>query len=274
MYTQRKKSFKAGLSIFVSMMIVLSAFSVGAKEAPVKKDLSVEEIIKLVDEKGSVFSSSQGTAELVMDITKKGKTKSRTMSLKVKRDDGLLKALMRFEKPAKVSGISFMVLEKKDALPDQYVYVPTAKVVRRVAPGNASSSFFGSDFAYIDLMPLPASSKEQAAYKKLADNQVGKQPVYVLEALISVKGSPYSKLVTYIHQKLLIPIKIEFFDSDGKALKTLNVKKIEKIDGEYMPTVLKMRNLQKKSSTVLSIKKINRSAKISDSDFTEEAMKR
>lgn len=253
---------------------ILSAFTAqGARAAT--DDLTVDQIVDKALAKGNV-GFRQGTATLKMDITtERGEVKSRTLELKAMRsDDGLVRSLVKFTRPAEVAGISFLVLEKKDALPDQYVYVPAAKVVRRVAAGNASSSFFGSDFAFADLMPLPPSQRDKVDLKRLDDSDVGGQPTYVIEAIPRVEGAPYGKLITYVHKKHLIPLKVDFFDDKMKPLKSLKIKKLKKLQGELIPVEMVMKNVQKGSKTVLEIKDPDPAAKLSPSDFTEEAMQR
>ncbi len=262
-----------------SCLAVSAALAAAEGEAPVRvaqaDKISADDIINKALEKGNV-GFSQGTATLKMDITNaRGEVKSRTLDLRAMKDDaGLVRSLVKFTKPAEVAGISFLVLEKKDALPDQYVYVPAAKVVRRVAAGNSSSSFFGSDFAFVDLMPLPPSERDKVAVTRLPDQKVGGQLAFVIEAIPKVEGAPYGKLVTYVHQKHLIPLKIDFFDDKMKPLKVLKVRKLKKLQGELVPIELVMRNVQVGSQTLLTIKNPNPKAKLSPSDFTEEAMQR
>ncbi len=257
-------------SALALLLAVPAAPAFAAKDA-----ITAEQILDKALAKSQV-GVQQGTAVLEMKIVSpRGEAKSRTLAVKAMRgEQGLLRSLVRFQKPAEVAGIAFLVREKKGALPDQYVYVPAAKVVRQIAAGNASSSFFGSDFTYADLMPLPASERDQVKLNRLADTDVGGQPAYVVEAMPQFEGSPYSKLVTYVHKEHLVPLKIEFFDPQGKPLKTLSVKKLKKVKDELLPVELVMKNLQQGSRTEIVISDPDPDAKLSDADFTEEAMQR
>ncbi|MCP4499695.1 MAG: outer membrane lipoprotein-sorting protein [Deltaproteobacteria bacterium] len=239
-------------------------------------ELTAEQILEEALNKGFV-GFKKGTAIMQMQIVnKRGEVKSRTLEVKAMvNDDGQIRSLLRFQKPAEVAGISFLVRAKKDQLPDQYVYVPAAKVVRRVAAGNATSSFFGTDFTFADLMPLPANQKDNVKLKRLPDTEVGGQKVYVVETIPTVEGSPYGKVIAYVHQKSMVPLKIEFFDPSLKALKTLRVKKLKKMkDGQMLPVKVQMKNEQKGSKTILEIMNPNPRARLTDADFTEEAMQR
>lgn len=251
------------------------ALALPAGAALAQDTLSAEQLLDKALAKSQV-GFQQGTAVLEMTIVSpRGEAKKRSLAIKAMRGEGgLLRSLVRFQRPAEVAGIAFLVREKKDALPDQYVYVPAAKVVRQIAAGNASSSFFGSDFTYADLMPLPASERDKVKLTKLADTSVGGQPAYVVEAIPQFEGSPYSKLVTYVHKEHLVPLKVEFFDPQGKQLKVLSVKKLKKVKDELLPVHLVMKNVQQGSRTELEITNPDPDAKLSDSDFTEEAMQR
>ncbi len=250
------------------------------------QELSAEEIVERALGRGAV-GFQQGTATIKMTIvTSKGDTKERTLEISAMKDgDGLLKSMVKFSKPADVSGTAFLVVQKKDALPDQYVYVPKAKVVRRIAAGNATSTFFGSDFTYADLMPLPVSEKDKIAVEKLPDGIVGGQAVFVLQVTPKVEGSPYGRVVAHVHKELLVPLKIEFFDPQGQPLKSLVVHKLQKInvcptntkkkDGceQHVPMEVEMKAAVG-SRTELVLEKVDPNAALTEADFTEEAMQR
>lgn len=259
-----------------AVTLTLSGLSASSARAQSGKELSADEIVEKALGKGAV-GFKQGTASIKMTIVSpKGEAKERTLDVKAMRgEDGLLKSMVKFTKPADVNGTAFLVVEKKDALPDQYVFVPKAKVVRRIAAGNASSTFFGSDFTYGDLMPLPMSEKEKVAIEKLADGDVGGQPVYVLQITPKIEGAPYGKVIAHVHKEHLVPVKIEFFDNKQAPLKTLRVKKLQKIKGsnEQVPVEVEMKAATG-ARTELVLENVDPNAKLLESDFTEEAMQR
>jgi hypothetical protein len=237
-------------------------------------ELGAEEIVEKALSKGAV-GFKQGAASIQMTyVSAKGDAKDRSLEIKAMRGaDGMLRSLVKFTKPADVNGTSFLVVEKKDALPDQYVYVPKSKVVRRIAAGNASSSFFGSDFTYADLMPLPVSELGKVDLQKLEDGDMGGQPVYVVQVTPKIEGAPYGRLVAHVHKTLLVPLKVEYFDPAGKPLKTLRVKKLQKVEGEQVPVEVEMK-AESGSMTRLILEKVEPNAKLTEADFTEEAMQR
>jgi len=262
------------LAAAATALLSTAFFATGSVAAKKAAEPTAEELVEKALSKGAV-GFKQGTASIQMTLyTQKGEAKPRSLDIKAMRGkDGLLRSLVRFTRPADVNGTSFLVVEKKDALPDQYVYVPKAKVVRRIAAGNASSSFFGSDFTYADLMPLPMSEKDKVAIEKLPDAEVGGQQVYVLAVTPKIEGAPYGKLIAYVHKELMVPLKIEFFDPDQKPLKTLRVKKLQKVNGEQVPVEVEMKAANG-ARTELVLEKVDPDAALTEADFTEEAMQR
>jgi hypothetical protein len=272
-------------ALIVAPLVFAFAVVPVASAAPAK-ELSAEEIVEKALSKGAV-GFKQGTASIHMTLySPKGEAKPRSLEIKAMRgQDGLLRSMVRFTKPADVNGTSFLVVEKKDALPDQYVYVPKAKVVRRIAAGNASSSFFGSDFTYADLMPLPMSEKDKVSIERMPDGVLGGspaqdgkpevkgQPVYVIAVTPKIEGAPYGKLIAHIHKDLLVPLKIEFFDAQKNPLKTLRVKKLQKVNGEQVPVEVEMK-AETGARTELTLEKVEPNAALTEADFTEEAMQR
>lgn len=237
-------------------------------------ELTAQNILDKALENGSIgFSKGSAVIEMLIE-DEKGRAKERVIDVKAMKDDDGLKTLLKFQRPAEVAGMGFLVVEKDGSLPDQFLYMPAARVTRRVPATNAGGSLFGSDFAYADLMPLPAKDAEDVTSIRLADDKVSGRPTYVIQTDIPVTGSPYSRLVTYVDQTYLLPLRIDFFDADGKALKTLKVKELKKVDDRLLPTRLSMKNAQKGSSTEIRVRDIEPNAPLGPSDFTEEALQR
>ena len=262
------------LAAAAAALLVCPAAVAAGKTAKAPVELSADAIVEKALAKGAV-GFKQGAASIKMTIVSpRGDAKERSLDIRAMRGaDGLLRSMVKFTRPAEVNGTAYLVLEKKDALPDQYVYVPKAKVVRRIAAGNATSTFFGSDFTYADLMPLPVSQRDKVKIAKLADAEVDGQPVHVIDVQPRIDGSPYARLVVHVHKDLLVPLKIEFFDPQGAPQKTLSVKKLQKLNGEFVPVEVEMRATAG-SSTQLVVEQVAPDVKLTDDDFTEEAMQR
>lgn len=277
----RRIFFKLNYLVIFTLMQLAPLSPVLAKTEAVKaldtnlvKSESIEDILKKTFSKAMV-GATQGTATLKMILTNaSGVKKERTLKFKSIDEGNLLQFLIKFEKPADVKGTAFLVKERKGQLPDQYIYIPAMKTVRRVAAGNATGSFFGSDFIYADLLPYPEESKKDVEVIKQPDQTLDNKIVYVAQIVPKNAESPYGKLLIFIDKANYVAQKIEFFDRKDKLLKILKALKLEKIAGKLTPVEIQMENVQTKTSTTIIISDINPSAKLTADDFTTAAMQR
>jgi len=84
----------------------------------------------------------------------------------------------------------------------------------------------------------------------------------------------YSRTITWIIKDKWIGLKKEFYDEDGDLLKTLAVKKYEKISGFWIILHSQMHNIQKEHTTDMELKNIKINSGIAVSKFTVRMMKR
>jgi hypothetical protein len=242
------------------------------------KELTAEQIVNTAYEKqAQAYTNIKANLKMTL-TTAKGETKVRDLELKgVRTPDGLVRTVVRFRSPADVAGTAFLVLQNKSGPPEQYLYLPNLKKVRRIASGQASQSFMGSDFTFLDMSPVPAAGVAEVGYERLPDGNVGGQAVYVAEVKPKVQGAPYSRVVVYVQKESMTPIKVEFFDATGAALKELKVKKLKKLKGvdgkdRLVPLETEMRNQQKGSTTLLSLEDVDLETKLNEADFTPSSL--
>lgn len=261
------------LAFFLVLLSPLTqAYAVSAQQP--RAELSAEEIAKVAFSR-TLMGVGKGTADMRMNIVSaEGNKKERKVRFKTMRTpEGLMRYLIKFDSPAEIKGTSFLVRERKGQLPDQYVYAPALKATRRIPAGNASSSFFGTDFIYADLLPYPTDKKSEVELKKLPDQVLRGQSVYVVEISPKAAESPYGKLKSYIQKDKLVSVQIEFFDRSGALIKTMRVNKFKDVEGQLTPVGIEMKTAAG-GKTELFIENINPKAPLSEDDFTESAMTR
>lgn len=262
------KAFKT-ISLLVGLILVglpLSAVEVSKKP-------TADEIAKDAFERAFV-GLQKGTATIQMDITPET-SKSRTLSFKAMHTtDGLLRYLIKVVKPASLAGMSYLALQKKDGFPDQYMYTPSDKVVSQVAAGKGTSSFFGSpNITYADLGAYANGDKEKVELKLLDDTKIKGEDCYVLQITIKDTRSPYSQIIGNVRKSDRIPVEMSFYDQSKALLKTLTVLELGKVASASVPVKLEMKSVSG-SKTVLTIINSKPDARLSDSDFTTDAMQR
>ncbi len=239
--------------------------------------MTAEQIVRTAYERNSAaYANIKANLKMTL-TTAKGETKTRDLELRgLRTTDGLVRTIIRFRSPADVAGTAFLVLQNKNGPPDQYLYLPNLKKVRRIAAGQASQSFMGSDFTFLDMSPVPAAGVTEVTYERQPDSTVGGMAVYVSEVKPKAQGAPYSKVIVHVQKEHMLPIKAEFFDAVGAPLKVLSVKKLKKLkaaDGDkVIPLETEMRNLQKGSTTILSLEDVDLTTKQVETEFTPTSL--
>ncbi|GAC1538750.1 MAG: outer membrane lipoprotein-sorting protein [Polyangiales bacterium] len=212
-----------------------------------------------------------GHATLTMTIGQDdGSTEARSFEAWSKRTDGLLRSKIVFRAPAKIAGMSFLLLQRKDLPDEQYVYLPAYKKVRRITSKERTGAFGGSDFTYAD---LERREVKDARYEKRADEDVGKEHCVVIDALpTKAADSIYAHVTTWLRKDDDVPLRTQFFGLDGKLEKTLFTKKLKTIDGKAVVTLSRLERAGSKRFTELSVDAIDFKVDAPDAMFTEAAL--
>lgn len=212
--------------------------------------------------------------ELVMSlINSRGNQRVRKIKQFVKDFGNMEKKIMFFTSPADVNNTSFMnwSYNEKGKDDDQWIYLPALKKVKRISSDSKSDYFMGSDFTYDDLGDRhPTSDK----HKLLREEKFNGEDCYVIESIPNEEEYMYSRTVTWIVKDKWIGQKKEFYDEDGEHLKTLSVKKYEKIKDYWIILISEMHNVQKDHTTKMELSNVKVDTGIPASKFTERMMKR
>lgn len=180
------------------------------------------------------------------------------------------KTLTRFVAPMMVKGVGFLVLgENGTSL--RYLYTPADKKTRLVPPGDNKKSFMGTDFTYYDLSPHDANGD---VYQPLGSDSLDGFACWRCESAPGDAGEMYSRVIQWIRKDILVPIRIEFYDLDGKLLKISQVAKLEQIDGFWTPLESVMENVQTGHRTIMRIKKMAYNKDIPDQMFTRTSLEK
>jgi len=210
-------------------------------------------------------------AELTMTLTnKQGEKRVRKLSQFISNDGNMEKKIMFFISPADVKGTSFMNwsynTEKDD---DQWIYLPALKRTKRISSGSKGDYFMGSDFTYDDLGDRHPNEDN---HKFLREETIQGINCYVVESTPKASGHMYAKTITWVLKDKSIGLKRDFYDANGKLLKTLEMKKYESINGYLTILETEMRNVQRNHATVISLANVKVNQGIAASKFTERSM--
>lgn len=174
-------------------------------------------------------------ATLTMTITTAGgQTLTREMRMWAQGDS---KRLIKFTAPADIAGSGFLTVTHEDGQEEKLVYLPALDRVRRIAGGQESDAFFGSDFSYQDIAGMDPDDYTH----RLLETRDG--PTYVVEAVpTAASASPYDRLVLYVPEATLVPARVEFY-RDGAMSKVLTVSDLIELDGYLLAGERRMETL-------------------------------
>ena len=174
-------------------------------------------------------------------IDKKGKKRVRklkTFGLE-KGKDSL--SLMFFLSPADVRNTGFLTFDYDESGKDddQWLFLPALRKTKRIAAGDKSGSFMGSDLNYSDMTSPDLNLYE---YTLMKETKVKGQKVWQIKSVPKTKAeaekSGYSKSVVFIRQDNYVMIRGVRWVYKKKRNKYLDVRKLEKIAGIWVSTEL------------------------------------
>ena len=148
-------------------------------------------------------------------------------------------SLMFFLSPADVRNTGFLTFDYDESGKDddQWLFLPALRKTKRIAAGDKSGSFMGSDLNYSDMTSPDLNLYE---YTLMKETEVKGQKVWQIKAVPKTKAeaekSGYSKSVVFIRQDNYVMIRGVRWVHKKKRNKYLDVRKLDKIDGIWVST--------------------------------------
>lgn len=183
------------------------------------------QILKDVDAAMNAFDDMQLTYEM---LDKQPGRDERKMAIEVfiKGEE----RLTEFTKPADMKGTKVLV---KSAT-QMYVYVPAFRKVRRIASHVTNQGFMGM-----------AYSNDDIALNRFTPKFTGKllgedDATWTVEAIAKDDDAPYAKIKIVVDKKLHQPLKLDYFNEDGKLIKTETRDKFDCEGKVCAPAEMKM----------------------------------
>ena len=229
--------FNKLVSNIISISIFATLFS-GVFVLP-KKVLALtgREIMEKVNARDT-GDRSISEMEMIL-INKKGKKRVRKLKTFGLEKGKKSLSLMFFLSPADVRNTGFLTFDYDESGKDddQWLFLPALRKTKRIAAGDKSSSFMGSDLNYSD---MTSPDLDLYDYTLMKETEVKGQKVWQIKAVPKTKAeakkSGYSKSVVFIRQDNYVMIRGVRWVHKKKRNKYLDVRKLDKIDGIWVST--------------------------------------
>lgn len=261
---------------------VLISLAGGLAALPVVADsLSPAAIVGKMDSRYTGDSSSS-SAKLIL-IDRRERERVRDIQLYAMETPEVEKTVSFFMAPTDVAGTAYMNFDYSDARDDDsWLYLPALKQVRRVAAGDRSGSFMGSDFTYSDINGVNIQWYD---YRMLDDKAtVDGAETWLIESTPKAdfadkvaSETGYEKSHLWIRKDNFVQVQGKIWVTKGNRIKYFSAQQLEKIDDIWTPMRLQMittRNDEREHASVFQFSKVVYNQHTDASLFTTQAMQR
>jgi len=239
----------------ITIIFMCSPVFVSAQDANAPQNFTDVNVIVNKANIMAYYQGDDGKAKVKMTITdKKGQTRLREFVILRKNigKEGDQNFYVYFLKPADVREMVFMVHKYADVTKDddRWLYLPALDLVKRIAAGDKRTSFVGSDFLYEDVSGRGLDEDTH-------------ELVETTDAFYVVKNTPkkpetveFSYYNVSIDKKNFVPMKMEFYDKEGKLYRLIESMKVEEIQGFPTVTVSLVQDLKSGSKTEMTFSNV------------------
>jgi hypothetical protein len=208
-----------------------------------------------------------------------GEKRERVMRLRYKGEPNVRKSLLLVEGPADARGTGFVSIEypvgKQPA--ERWIYLAHLKRSSRIAGGQMSSSFLGSDLSFSDLsQPDPAGFDLKLV--KESEN-VGGEDCWVVSAKAKdptlQAESGYAEATVWISKQKQTMVRVRAPLTASKATKYIEASDFAKVGEQFVPKKLVIRTVEDgkvRSESVLETLELKLDPTVADTDFTKQRL--
>lgn len=261
-------------------LIALAAMVITAHPAQAE-EMSAREIMVKMDTRYTGDSSS-AQAQLIL-IDRKKRERVREIRLFTLEEAEVEKSASFFLSPTDVAGTAYLNYDYSDNRDDDsWLYLPALKQVRRVAAGDRSGSFMGSDFTYSDINGI---NTDWYNYKIL-DNAatVDGAETWLIESTPKpefadkvASETGYEKSHNWIRKDNFVQVQGKIWVTKGNRVKYFSAQELQKIDGIWTPMRMQMittRNGEREHASVFQFSNMTYNQHTDAALFTTQAMQR
>ena len=181
--------------------------------------------------------------------------------------DGVFaKGVVKFSEPLDLRGTGFLLIINDGRDPDQFVYQPSSRRVRRVNLRDVGLA--GTDVTFGD---VAVNNLDQADYARLADSEIEGVPVYVVEVTVKpFVDVDYRTSIAYIEKEHYIPLRQLYKDENGVLIRESAAvpSSLRQFDGIWIATETTTTNVRKNTSTTTTIERLEANPELSDALFS------
>ncbi len=251
----------------------------------ITKSMADETAFDVVQKMDNREDGDTQTTDTLMILINKNKQKRVRNIKNIRKDYGPdTKGVIFFLSPADVRNTAYMSFDWDNASKedDSWLYLPALQKVKRVAAGDKSGSFMGSDFTYSDINGIEIEDWDYSFVKQSVllngvDTWViqGLPKKEVKDKVLDETG--YLKTLMWIRKDNYMLVKGKYWVKQGRKIKFFKADDIRKVDNIWTAHTLTMVTTNKgkvEHSSVLKFSNVQYNVPIDDPTFTTRRMER
>ena len=181
---------------------------------------------------------------------------------------GMPSQLTVLESPASVAGIAILAEASDDSMEALWVYIPAVQRVRRMVYEGRNENFLGTDLSVQD---FGFGDVHESQLTMLGQVDIGNRMTWALRE-VPLDTSGYSRIMTFVSTESYLPVRREYYDSQGALWKTQRYENVAIIDGIATPLRISIINHQGGGSTEVAVREVDYAAQLDDSLFRPSAL--
>lgn len=234
-----------------------------------KSNASVGDAREILKKSQTLLSSQDDTAVMTMKIIEAdGSIKERELFIKRKFSTKKNSVLVKIQKPTDQKGAGLLTVIEKGS-EQQWLYLPSSKQVRRFVSKNKQEGVMGSELSPQD---LDLTTVQSSTAKLIKKTKVGAVDVAMIEVKSGANKTAYAKATLWVGLAQFLPLRIEYFGTNGAALKRIDFQNYKTFNGVFRAQKIIIKNLENKRGTDLLLSQIKVNSGLADKDFTQRAL--
>lgn len=184
--------------------------------------------------------------------------------------------LVRFSAPPAIRNTALLIEDRGGAINDIWSYLPATRTLRRIAGAQKQNWFMGSEFAYEDFEDYKLAAYRFESRSPL-EPCLSWRSCLVVDAIPAadeeIRASGYARKRYFLERQSLFPVRIDYLDAGGAAVKRLFAEGLRK-EGEHVrATAQVMLNLQAPRKTRLVVLRDEIGTPLPESLFSQRGMR-
>lgn len=249
-----------------------------ARLAPDERDPRV--IMEAVYRRGGEGSARSGRLRLTTTPSG-GAARERTMQVRYLGDESTRRSMLLVEAPSDVRGTGFVAVEypHSERAAERWLFLANLKRSTRIAGGQMSGAFMGSDLSFADLSQ-PDPSRFNFELRKPSE-QVGGEECWVISAKAkdpkTQQESGYLEVQFWISKQKLTMVRMRAPLTSGKGTKYMEGTDFMQVERYWTPRHLVIRTVEAgkvRSETLLETLELKVDSSVGPADFTKQRLER